>query len=364
MSFQLSSSIIENGDIVEFTASLTNVGRAALTNIVFSDALELGMSLEALNSQVLSYAPISRTVSAAIPVLNPGEVIVLSYSVRVGAIRRPSRPDGEIWVHNVEATGDGIPVTVATISLWAGASESATGTRIGYIPRGGGWVMAGRTRVMIPLGAFPDGGAVFVRAADLPGGPDQQFQVTFRELTEDVTSPEPLSELRLGMGAEVEPVLPEAARLSVSFEGMADLDQLPAGREPYVVTYDEQAKVWVKVPVASIDYAGNRVEVEAAHFSTWGAGIGDSLPQNGANVLLFDQPMTSLQLSTLASGRAGRHGPLAGPVLCQRDRQRGAGRYPGAVGRHGLVAGRNGDRAQDHHRRKWLRLPERIRVVA
>jgi len=72
------------------------------------------------------------------------------------------------------------------------------------------------------------------------------------------------------------------------------LKNIPAGQEPYVATYDEINEIWVKVPILEQDAEKNSVTVMAAHFSTWGAGLGSSLPQNGANVLLFDQPYTSL----------------------------------------------------------------------
>ena len=49
-----------------------------------------------------------------------------------------------------------------------------------------------------------------------------------------------------------------------------------------------------KVPIAATDYAANSLTVETTHFSTWGAGLGTSMPQNGAGALLFDKPYTSL----------------------------------------------------------------------
>ncbi len=84
------------------------------------------------------------------------------------------------------------------------------------------------------------------------------------------------------------------AFLEINLDGYADLKHIPAGYEPYVATYDDTNQVWVKVPILAMDASANKVTVQANHFSTWGAGLGNSLPQDGANVLLFDSHYTNL----------------------------------------------------------------------
>ncbi|HKZ69614.1 MAG TPA: SpvB/TcaC N-terminal domain-containing protein, partial [Anaerolineales bacterium] len=82
--------------------------------------------------------------------------------------------------------------------------------------------------------------------------------------------------------------------MTISFDGLLDLATLGAEWEPVVVTLDEASGVWVRVPLKAIDSERNTVTVETTHFSTWGAGVGASFPQNGANVLLFDSARPDL----------------------------------------------------------------------
>jgi hypothetical protein len=82
--------------------------------------------------------------------------------------------------------------------------------------------------------------------------------------------------------------------LEISFDDIANLRSVSEGQTPYVATYNPELDIWIKVPILEINYETNSVFVKAMHFSTWGAGLGESLPQNGAQVLLFDQPYTNL----------------------------------------------------------------------
>lgn len=96
--------------------------------------------------------------------------------------------------------------------------------------------------------------------------------------------------------------------MTVSFDGIADLTTLGADQTPFLVTLDEASKVWVHIPLKSIDREANTIVAETTHFSIWGAGIGPSFPRNGASVLLFDQ-----DLSDLFTGRAKYSIPIWTP---------------------------------------------------
>ena len=91
----------------------------------------------------------------------------------------------------------------------------------------------------------------------------------------------------------VEAEFEEPVEMTISFDGVTDLLTLGADYEPFIVTLDEASGVWVRVP-ASVDREANTVTAEVTHFSTWGAGVGPSFPQNGANVLVFDSAKPDL----------------------------------------------------------------------
>lgn len=96
--------------------------------------------------------------------------------------------------------------------------------------------------------------------------------------------------------------------LTVSLEGLVDLSKLGADQTPFLVTLDEVSGAWIRVPLESVDPKTNTVSAEITHFSTWGVGVGPSFPQNGANILLFDNANPDL-----ATGRAKYSVPLWTP---------------------------------------------------
>ena len=101
----------------------------------------------------------------------------------------------------------------------------------------------------------------------------------------------------------------EPVDVTVSFANLTNLAELSADFTPYMVTLDENSGTWVQVPLKAIDPVANTVTVETTHFSTWGAGIGPAFPQNGANVLLFDNASPDL-----FSGRARFSLPIWTPA--------------------------------------------------
>ena len=126
-------------------------------------------------------------------------------------------------------------------------------------------------------------------------GPVIQFKlqaINAGKLAEDANGT--LEEQKVAVGKDTSDKFEVPAFLEVNMDSVVNLTEIPAGQEPFVATYDEKYQVWVKVPILKTDISNNSVTVQAAHFSTWGAGLGASMPQNGTGALLFDQPYTSL----------------------------------------------------------------------
>jgi hypothetical protein len=86
----------------------------------------------------------------------------------------------------------------------------------------------------------------------------------------------------------------EAVKLTVSLDGVADLDKLTADKTPVLITHDESTDTWVRLPLDEIDQKANTVSAQIKHFSGWGITFGRLWPQDGANVLLFDNATPSL----------------------------------------------------------------------
>ncbi|HSS98928.1 MAG TPA: SpvB/TcaC N-terminal domain-containing protein, partial [Terriglobales bacterium] len=209
-----------------------------------------------------------------------------------------SGSEGEIWVHPAQLTIDSPSFDrKSEATFWVGKQEATDSTTIDLVPADGGWVQSDTASVYFPADALD--GSAMATITELPtqaSGPELQFTVNLLDAqsletndgtVEDTQQIDPGDEL-------VEQKLAEPAFLEVNFDSIVDLSEIPAGMEPYIATYDEEYDVWVKAPIVETNYIDNTVTVETEHFSTWGAGLGSSLPQNGAGALLFDQPYTSL----------------------------------------------------------------------
>ena len=161
----------------------------------------------------------------------------------------------------------------------------------------GGWNQLGRFSIYMDQNAIDPNSTLMSSPTTISkNGPPLQFKLDV------VKSNNPLSKDNQGklapqsisLGQISNAPFKHPAFLEINLDGYADLKHIPAGYEPYVATYDEANQVWVKVPILTMDAGADKVTVQADHFSTWGAGLGPSLPQDGANILLFDSHYTNL----------------------------------------------------------------------
>ena len=290
---EASPEIARPGGIIRIAVNLTNPSIDPLMNVRFEDILESGMNLVPGESAGVSYDPKSRAVSGSIAELPAGQSQSFKYAVRVSLQPSASHPQGELWTHRIGASVEELPIEPVEVALWVGAPGVLAAGRLGQLGRTGGTVRTELASITLEPGSLGSDVAVVVSAVKRPGGPERQFNIELLRLRPAVLPGSP-GETRSIVGTAADATFSRPARLTVPFAAVADLQQAIPGQEPFVVTFDEEEGVWVKVPILAVDYDDNSVDVLASHFSTWGAGLGDSLPQNGANVLLFDEPYTSL----------------------------------------------------------------------
>ncbi|KAA3644794.1 MAG: hypothetical protein DWQ07_15420 [Chloroflexi bacterium] len=279
---------------VTFSAIVTNDSTETLTDLEFVDQLESGFSFLPDVNQSVSFDANTSTISYAIPELAAGEQVTFNYTLQVTA--PTSSPSGELWVHTAETNSkDGAVALKASAELWVGQPALQSNIEVARLDKDGGWAETENASIYIEPNALQQDAIAVISPVAVDSGPDLQFQVELYE-TENAVDGEydGLAEQQLAVNQEVSDDLAIPAFMEVDFDDLGDLDALPGGKEPFVTTYIPELDVWVKMPPTLVNYENNTVTVETDHFSTWGAGIGDSLPQNGANVLLFDQPYTSL----------------------------------------------------------------------
>ncbi|NTW08443.1 MAG: hypothetical protein HGA28_02610, partial [Anaerolineaceae bacterium] len=225
-----------------------------------------------------------------------GKEFSFSYDLKIIELNKNNNK-GELWLHSAEVreTKGSFYLTAQTaFAVGTGLQES--GISLAALRPDGGWHALGKTEVFISPGETAQNVVLVETPKKNPGnGPPVQFTLSKVQTSAfSKNNSGELVEQRASIGSTTDEKFKAPAIIKIKMDDVVDLEKLPAGKEPYVATYDEAAKVWVKIPIQSTDYEANSVSVEAFHFSTWGAGLGDSLPQNGTGAFLFDQPYTSL----------------------------------------------------------------------
>ncbi|MDH5607103.1 MAG: DUF11 domain-containing protein, partial [Anaerolineae bacterium] len=282
---------------IDISVVIQNNQSQPVTNLVFTDKLEGSLEFVSASGTLVKYTKTPPTVQANIPSLASGERVTLKYSLK----QKSSSPAGNngqnVLIHQAELSStDGLVNLTADTQFYEGDSGPVGPGNVSLVNPGNGWAKAGPFSLHFKEGGIK-GKALFSAAPTKVAGkgPDFQFTLDLFEAGSPITMENGRpAEQSVQIGKKIEGLFDEPAFLDINFTEIADLGNIPAGKEPFVVVYDEENDIWVKMPILETDYKNNNVLVRAAHFSTWGAGLGDSLPQNGANVLLFDQPYTSL----------------------------------------------------------------------
>lgn len=298
--FSASPQQVAPGDEVTFTLKLTNTGQSALTGLSFSNTLPEIFDTTQNGFKDFDFDPQTRLLTwsgsdqsdqTGLPV---GESLTLQYSVRVDA----QAGEGQI-VDSAVVSADGLDQPVLAETTLTILPRTTELTQLGQLS---GHVdgLGGKVKLDFPGGALP--ATRWVRIHSLQqdtGATDLTFALEMYDLQDTGATPTATQNDEQGGDQDLalQPVEAKFNRpvdLTVSFDGIADLARLSANQEPYLVTLDEASNTWVRVPLKEVNREANTITAEITHFSTWGAGIGASVPQNGANILLYDSPYPDL----------------------------------------------------------------------
>jgi RHS repeat-associated protein/uncharacterized repeat protein (TIGR01451 family) len=319
------------GQEVTFQVDITNNGSTTASGLVFSNTLPeyftksqagLGDFEFDPHTRVLTWRGTKTKGNDRDASILPGQTISLEYSAKVEAKATEIQViDGATLAADHLAE---VLLAETTVTVLQANTEMTT-----INPKGGKAVgLKGHVTVTIPADALKESGSVVIE--DLSGkeesktltdgkpllvfsldllvpaagdtqllpttGTNQADQTATPDVVPDATdNPTPQKEKsskendRLVPLKTVETKFEKPVELSVSYDGIADLAALGADQTPLILTLNEPTGSWVRVPVKTMDREANTVFAEITHFSTWGAGIGPAFPQDGANILLFDQ---------------------------------------------------------------------------
>ena len=292
-------SILEaNGQITLKVFIRNNSGRE-VDNLIFTDPLEPGLTYIPNIPATLPFNSNTQQISLPIPKLLSGQQLAFSYVLQVAASKN-NDVNGKLWLHVVQldsAQSGSVLPSQGNIHLKAhapfgnGLSVGNNKSAIAAFNPDGGWNQLGRFSIYMDQDTIDPNSTLMASPTTVSkNGPPLQFKLDVVKSNSPFTkdSQGKLTPQSISLGQISNTPFKHPAFMDIDLDGYADLKHIPAGYEPYVATYDDTNQVWVKVPILTMDRDANKVTVQADHFSTWGAGLGSSLPQNGANVLLFE----------------------------------------------------------------------------
>ena len=302
--FTASPGQVTPGNEVTFTIAITNAGSRPLTNIAFTNTLPEGLHGNKPGFGELSFDPNTRLLTWSAKELLPGATVTLQYTVTASAKGQPPLYLTDSALLTAAELAE--PVKGIATLLVTSPGEHLNGVAMtGDKAKG----LGNKVEIDVPPGAFGEGGRHAILVKDvLATYPAKEGDIWTAFEVQLLADPAVVNAKNVALeesAAEIaetdehinlQPVEAKFKRpveLAVSFDGLADLSTLDSGYRPFMVTLDEASGVWVEVPF-TIDYGANTITTETAHFSTWGAGIGPSFPNNGANVLLFDSAKPDL----------------------------------------------------------------------
>lgn len=292
---QIIPSVIRLNEPFIVRVRIQNDSNRGLGRLDFTDDLESGLQYVSTPNASVVYDPQKKSVSRTISFLPSGSSISFDYSLKITQAIT-ARQNGEFWIHSAELKEyQGEYLLHAQQAIGLGIDDQPDGVRISLINPEGGWNHLKGLDIYVAKDVIEDSALLMASPTKIDKGPAVQFKLQkFRTTPLKINTEGKWAEQKVAMSSEAPGKFNKPVVIKINWDSIADLKRLPAGKEPYVATYDEEHEVWIKVPIREIDYNENSVSVETTHFSVWGTGLGDSLPQNGTSVLLFDQPYTSL----------------------------------------------------------------------
>ena len=310
------SILAANGQIALKVFIRNNSGQE-VDNLIFTDPLEPGLTYIPNNPSSLPFDSNKQQISLAIPKLLSGQQLTFSYVLQVAASKN-DEVHGKLWLHVVQldsAQSGSVLPNQGNIHLKAhmpfgnGLSVGNNKSAMAALNPDGGWNQLGRFSIYMDQNTIDPNSALMASPTTVSiKGPELQFKLDVVKSNGSLSkdSQGKLAPQTISLGQISNTPFKHPAFMEINLDGYADLKHIPAGQAVYVATYDETNQVWVKVPILATDADANKVTVQADHFSTWGAGLGNSLPQDGANVLLFDSHYANL--FTGAARTASRFG--------------------------------------------------------
>jgi len=296
------------GSDATFTLTITNDTDATFTDVVFSDSLPADFGESKAGFGELKFDPATRALTWTAKEILPKTTVTLQYTITVSAEaeQRNSLPPPLYLTDTALLTATEMkePVKALATLLVTKADESLNNAA----PTGGSAKgLNDKIQINVPPGAITTGGAHALLVKDLsaahPPAEGQLWQAFELQLLGDPLAadiaegratppPDPdvtiaESDERISLQPVVEAKFEKPVELTVSFDSLTNLAELSAEYKPFLVTLDEVSGVWVDVPIR-LNREANTITAETTHFSTWGAGVGASFPNNSANIILFD----------------------------------------------------------------------------
>ncbi len=294
----------ENNHLFTIEVSITNYSDQTINSIIFTDELEKEFTYYGSENSNIEFNQTTTTINLLIPELLPNQKTSFSYILLLDEENK-----SQVNVHSAEIYYLG-KKQIENVYLFNKNSnsksilnENNTEIVVNEAIPDTSWVKVDQVSAYFSANSVVENSLISFNKKENPKGPEYQFDLNVWEAEDiqgiklkkkDTTGEFSLPEQAVEFSQKRTQDFNAPVYLEISFDDIANLRSVSKGQTPYVATYNPELDIWIKVPILEINYETNSVFIKAMHFSTWGAGLGESLPQNGSQVLLFDQPYTNL----------------------------------------------------------------------
>ena len=346
-SISATPNVINKGDKITLTVTVQNHSSHDLTGLEYQDKLDDGLAFISTSSDVVSFDQKKQEIIYIVNGLGSGKQLSFNYSVQV-TVLNSSKINGEVWLHSIDLTADkGIHLKAQT-SFGVGTALPKMGTSLVPENSQGSWHSLGNFSIYLDQGSVKKNSLLTVTPDRIdPKGPPLQVKLS-------VLGTDPILQdlqgnavnQRVGLQNLLDTTFAKPAFLEIKLDGIADLKHIPAGKEPFVATYDEVHKIWVKVPILGTDSESNFYHGESGPFlglGIWNRGFPAAKWHRGSAIrsTLYQSIHRLFQIwpSDLDACRQSGNGSQSFPFVLQRHGGWGPGGRAGSLGWGGLEHG-------------------------
>ncbi len=172
-------SILAADGLVRLRVTVENNSDQAISNIIFTDRLERGITYVSAYRADVIYNSSANQVEFIFPTFSPGDKVVFSYLLQITDLPGVGQPKGEFWFHisSLRSASTTANLT-ADVVFWTGNSSFPADSDVRRVSQSGGWIETDTVSIYFPEDSVAEDKVAVIRELASSGsGPEFQFAI-------------------------------------------------------------------------------------------------------------------------------------------------------------------------------------------